>query len=334
MKAHRRYQHACRSPMGVLAAAWAMTAVLAGCAGSALNGHPAPSLSTNSPSSPTTSGPGTQGPPVTTQQSNPASTASRLASTASTPAGNASRPSRPNSVIATFFESSYVKPCIPVEAGSQDATIQLKRLVKQKICFMDLGVSTAPSLVVTTPAGAREVITLTPGSPGSGDWVWLVQSVPGLGLEASLGQYTFRMITAVPSSTPTGASASVTTSPPPRFIVTSGNLTIIPVTQPSAEVSSDPQLAGDQLQIGLSGFPAFSMVYVSLYGPGASDGQGASAMYPLLVDLPGLRTDQHAEGAALWTVPSGTADGRYAIWIDPLPAACKNNPCISFTVTS
>jgi hypothetical protein len=226
-----------------------------------------------------------------------------------------------------------VKPCIPVEAGSQDATIQLKRLVTQKICFMDLGVSAAPSIVVMTPTGTREVMTLTPGSPGSGEWVWLVQSVPGLGLEASLGQYTFRMITAVPSSTPTVASPTVTTSPPPRFNVTSGNLTIVPAAQPSAEVSSDPQLAGDQLQIGLAGFPGFSMVYVSLYGPGASDGQGASAMYPLLVDLPGLTTDQYGEGVALWTVPSGTAAGRYAIWIDPLPSACKNNPCISFTVS-
>jgi hypothetical protein len=130
------------------------------------------------------------------------------------------------------------------------------------------------------------------------------------------------MITATPSSAPAGASPTVT----------KGILTISQATKPSAEVLNDPLLPGDQLQIGLSGFPASSMVYVSLYGPGVPYGTPPSAMYPLLVDLPALRTDQNGEGIALWTVPSGTVTGSYAVWIDPLPTACTNNLCIPFTI--
>ncbi len=69
------------------------------------------------------------------------------------------------------------------------------------------------------------------------------------------------------------------------------------------------------------------MIYVSLYGPGVAQN------YSLLVDLPGLRTDQYGEGGAIWAVPSSAAVGRYAIWIDPPPASCTN-PCMAFTITS
>lgn len=114
-------------------------------------------------------------------------------------------------------------------------------------------------------------------------------------------------------------------------MTTSGDLTVVAAAQPSAEVSSALLLPGSQLQIGLSGFPGSSMVYVSLYGP------YVAGRYPLLVDLPGLRTDQNGEAVASWTVPSGTAAGTYAIWIDPPPVSwpvgCENS-CLSFSVTS
>ena len=329
MTAHRRYQHACRSAVGVLAAVWAMTAVLAGCAGGdTLNGHPAPSLSMNTPGPPTTSGPDSQDQSATTQPSSSAGTASTLAGTASSSAGTALRPYRPNSVIAGLFKSTYLKPCVYVAAGSSGTAITIDRLVTQEICFTGLGVSAAPSIVVTTPGGTREMMTLTSAEPRSSVWDWLVLSVPGRGPEASLGEYTFRVITAIPgtaSSTPTGASPSITTGPPTRFMATSGSFTVIPAAQPSAEVSNAPLPEGSQLQIGFSDFPSFSMVYVSLYGP------GVAGRYPLLVDLPGLRTDQYGEGVALWTVPPGSAAGTYAVWIDPPPAGCQN-PCTSFSI--
>jgi hypothetical protein len=84
--------------------------------------------------------------------------------------------------------------------------------------------------------------------------------------------------------------------------------------------------AGSQLYVWFSGFPGFSMVYVSLYGP------GEARKYPLLVDLPGVRTDQHGEGTASWAIPSGAAVSKYVIWIDPPPAGCLNL-CLAFTVT-
>jgi hypothetical protein len=83
--------------------------------------------------------------------------------------------------------------------------------------------------------------------------------------------------------------------------------------------------AGSQLHIWFSGFPSSSLVYVSLYGP------GAAGTYPLLTDLPALKTDQNGEGDASWTVPPSAAGAKYAVWIDPAPTGCVN-PCTAFSV--
>jgi hypothetical protein len=117
-------------------------------------------------------------------------------------------------------------------------------------------------------------------------------------------------------------------------MTTSGHFTVMPDTQPSAEVGSASTVGGrkvflpvgSQLYVWFSGFPGSSMVYVSLYGPGASQN------YPLLVDLPGVRTDQYGEGTASWAIPPGAAVAEYVIWIDPQPAGGPN-PCMAFTIT-
>jgi hypothetical protein len=83
--------------------------------------------------------------------------------------------------------------------------------------------------------------------------------------------------------------------------------------------------AGSQLHISFSGYPSSSLVYVSLYGP------GAAGTYPLLTDLPALKTNPNGEGDAAWTVPPRAAVARYAVWIDPPPAGCTN-PCTAFDV--
>jgi hypothetical protein len=177
--------------------------------------------------------------------------------------------------------------------------------------------------MVTTPEGIRETMTLT---FDSGEWDGILIPVPGQGAEASLGEYNFQVTTSIPGS------ASI--SPTAGVITTSGHFTVMPDTQPSAEVGGASMVrarqvflpVGSQLYVWFSGFPSFSMVYVSLYGPGAEQ------KYPLLVDLPGVRTDQYGEGTASWAIPSGATVSEYAIWIDPPPVDCTN-PCMAFTIT-
>ncbi len=190
------------------------------------------------------------------------------------------------------------------------------------LCFTGLDTSVPPSLVITTPEGIRETMTLT---SDSGAWDGILDPVPGRGAEASLGEYSFQV------TAPILGSASP--SPTASLMTTSGHFTVMPDTEASAEVGSASTVGGrqvslpvgSQLYVWFSGFPGSSMVYVSLYGPGAAQN------YPLLVDLPGVRTDQHGEGTAGWAIPSG-AVGYYAIWIDP-PPADSTNPCMAFIVT-
>ena len=177
--------------------------------------------------------------------------------------------------------------------------------------------------MVTTPEGIRETVTLM---YDSGDWDDVLIPVPGHGAEASLGEYSFQVTTPIPGS----ASASPTAG----VMTTSGHFTVMPDEQPAAAVGDASVVggrevrlpAGSQLYIWFSGFPGFSMVYVSLYGPGAAQ------KYPLLVDLPGVRTDQYGEGTASWAIPSGATVGDYFIWIDPPPAG-RPNLCMGFTIT-
>lgn len=177
--------------------------------------------------------------------------------------------------------------------------------------------------MVTTPEGIRETVTLT---YDSGDWDDVLIPVPGQGAEASVGEYSFQVTTPI--------SGSAGASPTAGAVTTSGHFTVMPDEQPTAAVGDASVVegkqvflpAGSQLYIWFSGFPGSSMVYVSLYGPRAAQN------YPLLVDLPGVRTDQYGEGTASWAIPSGAAVSDYFIWIDPPPAGL-HDPCMEFTIT-
>ena len=214
-------------------------------------------------------------------------------------------------------------PCVTVAAGSSDTVFTVQRFVARALCFTGLGTFAPPSLIVTTPEGIRVTMTLT---FDSGAWDGVLFPVPGYGAEASLGEYSFQVTTPIPGS----ASASPTVG----VMTTSGHFTVIPDTRPGAGVGGASAVGGNpvflavgsQLYIWFSGFPGFSMVYVSLYGPGVAQ------EYPLLVDLPGVRTDQYGEGTASWTIPSGATVSEYVIWIDPPPAGLPN-PCMGFTIT-
>jgi hypothetical protein len=335
--AQRCYQNACKPVAGALVAACVASITLASCAGgNALNGHPAPSLSTNAPDStatPLSAGPtqstastsGTSSQKVNSRSSNSAPT---LGTSSRPPTSQSSRPYRPDSVIAGLFHSSLnPPPCVMVGAGSSDTAFTLQRFVARALCFTGLDTFLPPSLMVTTPEGIRETVTLT---YDSGVWADVLIPVPGQGAEASLGEYSFQVTTPIPGS----ASASPTVG----VMTTSGQFTVIPAKQPSAEVGDASMAAGtqaslpvslpagSQLYIWFSGFPGYSTVYVSLYGP------GAARTYPLLVDLPGVKTDQNGEGTVSWAIPSGATVSSYVLWIDPPPAGCPN-PCMGFTIT-
>ena len=160
----------------------------------------------------------------------------------------------------------------------------------------------------------------------SGGWDDVLIPVPGHGAEASLGEYSFQVTTPIP--------ASASASPTAGVMTTSGQFTVMPEEQPSAAVGDASMVenkqvflpAGSQLYIWFSGFPSFSMVYVSLYGPGTAQ------KYPLLVDLPGVKTDKYGEGTASWAIPSDATVSDYFIWIDPPPAG-RPNLCMGFTIT-
>jgi hypothetical protein len=191
---------------------------------------------------------------------------------------------------------------------------------------------------------------LTSEGPGSSEWQLMVYSVPGWGPEANLGEYSFQVTTPMPaagdssappesappaqtgaSSSPAATSPPVAASSPAGDVTTSGHFTVVTAAEPSVSLSEVTSLRkaslpeGGQLEIWLSGFPSFSMVYVSLYGP------GGPTTYPLLTDLPGVHTDQNGEGVVRWTIPAGTAVGTYAIWIYPPPSGCKS-ACFTFQV--
>jgi hypothetical protein len=309
---------------------WMMAAVLAGCSAGALDGHAAPALSPPPASAPGSTSPAAPG---------------TGSATAPGPGGQPatappSRPYRPNSVILGAFRSSFISPtCVIVAAGSSGTVFTLPRFVERGLCFIGLNPLTPPSIQITTPDGTLETMPLQ--GTAFGGWDYFLLPVPGQGAEASLGEYTFQVTTAIAGAGSPGGSLtaspapspSITASPAASVVLTSGHFTVVPATQPSVAIGSDPLTArqqavvpaGSQLHIWFSGFPSRSLVYASLYGP------GAAGTYPLLTDLPGLKTDQYGEADATWTVPSGAAGATYAVWVDPTPAGVVN-PCLSFTV--
>jgi hypothetical protein len=343
----RYYQSACRSATGALAAVCVAGITLAGCTGAnVLNGSSAPSLPTGAPDSAATPGSSNQSQLGTSTSGAPSPQVSPESTTPTQPA----RPQRPNSVIALFFGNSLFQQCsITVAAGSSDTVFTIQRFVTQRLCFTGLGTSVPPDLVITTPGGVLEPMTLAGDSFG---WAVVLYSVPGYGAEASLGNYSFQVTTPTPGSASTSPTAGLpstsptaglpstsptaglpSTSPTAGTVTTSGQFIVAPDTRPSASVGSESLglqqvslSAGSQLHIWFSGYPSFSTVYVSLYGPCA--GQKC----PWLVDLPGVRTDQHGEGTASWAIPPSAAVSQYPIWIDPPPAGI-GNPCMALFVT-
>jgi hypothetical protein len=334
MAAYRHHKHTShRTALALAAAFWPLAAVLAGCgAAPALGGHPPSTLPASGPG--TASSPASPGSPTT-----PGTGGQSTSATTAPP-----RPYRPNSVVLGFFHNTlFGYLCTYVAAGSSDTAVTIERFGKQDLCFDGLDAAAPPSIVITTPGGARETFPLTGDGPG--EWDWPLLSVPGGGPEASLGVYAFQVTTVTagsgsgapssPAASPSaGPGPSVTSGPPATSVTTSGHFTVIPAAEPAAVVGSDSRppgregylAAGSQLTIWFSGFPGFTTIYVSLYGP------GVAMEYPLLTDLPGLKTDGNGEGEAVWPVPAGAAAGRYAIWIDPPPQGCVN-PCTAFDVT-
>jgi len=324
----RYYQISCRSAAGALTAVCVASITLAGCAGAnVLNGSTAPSLSASAPNSAAASGPPNQSQPVTSTSGAPSTQVTSGSPNQSQPVTSTSgtRPYRPNSVIAgLFYNTLYTPPCMTSAAGSSGNVFMIQRFVEQDLCFTGLSASVPSTLVITTPGGVRETMTLTPFSNGS-DAVPIF-SVPGQGAEASLGKYSFQVTTPSPGTT--------SASPTPGVMPASGYFIVMPDTQPTADVAdvatagaTEVSLqAGSQLSIWFSGYPSFSTVYVSLYGPCAAQ------TCPWLVDLSGVRTDQYGEGTASWAIPSSAAASEYPIWIDPAPPGCLN-PCIAFSVT-
>jgi hypothetical protein len=347
------YRHWYRSATEATAVA-ATIAVLTGCSvGGNLNGHPASTLSTDGPASTRSSG--VHGSVTASGPSSPQGP---------TATANPRPRQRPNSVSRLFTTTPIGAPCKTVDAGST-STFTVQRLTFQSLCFTGLNVSIPPSIVVVTPSGMQETAMLAEAGIEPGEWDWVIHSLPGQGPEASLGEYAFRVITAVSGATgssttgssttgssttgssttgssttspeqqtttspDSGVSPSTITSPPSSEIAISGHFTVVPAASPMADLSPSLLSAGSQLQIAFSGFPSASIVYVTVYGPGV--GTGAATTYPLLADVPGLTTDQNGEAVTRWTVPSGTAVGRYAFWFDPPLAGCRN-PCGNLSIT-
>jgi hypothetical protein len=327
-----RYWHWYRSTVGTTAVAATITVLTSCTVGGNLNGHPASTLSTGGSrstlptgahGSATASGHGQQGPTAT---ANP-------------------RPrQRPNSVSRFFTITPVRGPCKTIEAGS-NSTFTVQRLTFQSVCFTGLNVSIPPSIEVVTPGGTQEAPMLAEAGAQPGEWDWTIYSLPGQGSEASLGEYSFRVITAVSgasgssttspdqqtSTSPgSGFGSSATTSSSSSGVAISGHFTVVPAASPTVDLSPANLSVGEQLQIALSGFTGSSIVYVTVFGPGAPSGTGTT--YPLLADIPGMTTDQNGEVVAHWTVPSGTPVGKYAFWFDPPPAGCPN-PCGNLSIT-
>jgi hypothetical protein len=92
------------------------------------------------------------------------------------------RPYRPNSVLGVLFPNTLHPPeCVPVAAGSSDTNFTIQTFVERPLCFRGLSTSVPSTLMITTPEGVRETMTLT---SFYSIWDGILFPVPGQGLEA------------------------------------------------------------------------------------------------------------------------------------------------------
>ena len=328
-----------------------VTCLLAGCAsGSAISGHPAPTLSSKNADTATDGQTGT----------------------ATSGSQTKHRPRRPGS-ISSFLSSSRrtSDPCmsqsgITVAAGSSNTVFNVEELSLQGICLSGLDVSGSPSVILTTPNGVQKTAAVEK-SVIKGMWYWWVYA--GLGLEpfASVGKYSFRVLTSEsnssastspapttpsPSTTPSPTTTSLPTTSSPTTsssfvstgqqpsnsalvenIAASGSFTIIPATAPRAAVGNQFVAAGRQLQVYIAGFPANSDIYLTIYGPGIPAAAPGQVNYPLLLDLPGATANANGDALIQWKVPFGASVGKYAIWIIPQSSGChERQACLTFSI--
>jgi hypothetical protein len=339
-----------------------LTLVLGGCSGgSAINGHPAATLSGGS----------TGIPPGGPSQAS-----------GSSGKGGENRPARPGSVSSIFSSIPFNVSCpgsstIWVSAGTTTTVFSIEELPSNvlSICFSGLGASSSPSLIITTPSGAQDTVDIHPAGSA---WEWVLNPGPGQGPVDTIGPYSFEILTSAPTSggstapTPTASgsasptltasgsasptlTASASPAPSPArmsssmtagssasakrqlaafrggFVAASGRFTVVRPTEPRAEVIGGRPAAGQQLLVSLAGFSPSSAVFLTLYGPGTR----SSTTFPLFLDLPALTTNASGEALAQWAVPVVTTAGYYGIWISPPPSRCSAQAaCLPFNVIS
>jgi hypothetical protein len=330
---------------------------VAGCVtGSAANGQPAATLSGNQPGGPGGAGgsPGTGG-----------------ASTGTGNTGAGQRPARPGSISSFLSSIPALLGCgssvaITVPAGTSATAFSIEELPGSPlpVCITGLAASSPPTVIVTTPSGARYPVTT--GSAGGSEWVWYLYPGPGEGPAAAVGEYTFQVLASAPASTGPTPTATATSSQPvsptssptssstespsgtlseewrilhpdsrtrPRLtahvradsIAASGRFTVLRPATLRAVVVSDQLPA--QLEVSLAGFPGNSAIYLSLYGPLQQQ------TYPLLLDLPVVTANAAGEAIARWEVSPGASDGDYAVLINPPPPRCgAQQGCLKFSI--
>ena len=182
--------------------------------------------------------------------------------------------------------------------------IVVERLNHEQVCFAEVSGSSAPMQVtLVAPDGSEHV---SDAFKAHGGWLWTFTAKPNL----PLGTYTFE-----------ARPPDIQDSGQP--LVTTGSVEVVRATSP---VVYAVEQAGPGFAMALAGFPPESLVAVFLYGP------PVGAELPFVRALPPARVDGGGEGRYSWQPEPDDRPGEYGIWLNPTPAECEREPCVSLSI--
>jgi hypothetical protein len=107
-----------------------------------------------------------------------------------------------------------------------------------------------------------------------------------------------------------------------------GELAVVRATTPHVyALDAGPSASGTSFRVQFAGFPPGSQAAVFLYYS-----EPTGRRFEFLRPLPPAGIDAHGEASYSWTTRPEDQAGSYAIWTNPTPDNCANQPCARFEV--
>lgn len=109
-----------------------------------------------------------------------------------------------------------------------------------------------------------------------------------------------------------------------------GELAVVRATTPRVyALDTGPSAPGTSFRVQLAGFPPGGRAMVFLYYL-----EPSGSRFEFLRPLPPAGIDAHGEASYSWTSRPDDQAGSYAMWTNPTPDDCANQPCAGFEVRS